>query len=202
MRTSCTNLSARNSCASCGSRKPWPGSSTRSKPANLFAIRATTMQTYKAPLRDMRFVLHELHDSASLSKLPGLEDMGPDLFDSVLEEAAKFVEEVLLPLNMSGDEEGCRLENGVVRTPKGFREAYTQFREAGWTAVGGDPRFGGQGLPESVGKLFEEMMCAANVSFALYPGLSFGAYRAISVHGAKEQQELYLPKLVDGTWSG
>ena len=160
------------------------------------------MQIYKAPLRDMRFVLHELHDSASLSKLPGLEEMSPDLFDSVLEEAAKFVEEVLLPLNMSGDEEGCRLENGVVYTPKGFREAYTRFREAGWTAVAGDPQFGGQGLPESVGKLFEEMMCGSNVSFALYPGLSFGAYRAISVHGTKEQQELYLPKLVDGTWSG
>ncbi|MBV8573537.1 MAG: acyl-CoA dehydrogenase C-terminal domain-containing protein [Acetobacteraceae bacterium] len=160
------------------------------------------MQVYKAPLRDMQFVLHELHDSDSLSKLPGFEEMTPELFDSVLEEAAKFVEQVLLPLNMSGDEEGCRLENGVVRTPNGFREAYAQYREAGWTALGSDPQFGGQGLPESVGKLVEEMVCAANVSFALYPGLSFGAYRAISAHGTKEQQELYLPKLVDGTWSG
>ncbi|MBV8401211.1 MAG: acyl-CoA dehydrogenase N-terminal domain-containing protein, partial [Acetobacteraceae bacterium] len=160
------------------------------------------MQVYKAPLRDMQFVLHELHDSDSLSKLPGFEEMTPELFDSVLEEAAKFVEQVLLPLNMSGDEEGCRLENGVVRTPNGFREAYAQYREAGWTALGSDPQFGGQGLPESIGKLVEEMVCAANVSFALYPGLSFGAYRAISAHGTKEQQELYLPKLVDGTWSG
>ena len=160
------------------------------------------MQVYKAPIRDMQFVLHELHDSDSLSKLPGFEEMTPELFDSVLEEAAKFVEEVLLPLNMSGDEEGCRLENGVVRTPNGFREAYAQYREAGWTALGSDPQFGGQGLPESIGKLVEEMVCAANVSFALYPGLSFGAYRAISAHGTKEQQELYLPKLVDGTWSG
>jgi alkylation response protein AidB-like acyl-CoA dehydrogenase len=160
------------------------------------------MQVYKAPLRDMRFVLHELHDSAGLSQLPGLEDMSPDLFDSVLEEAAKVVENVLLPLNMSGDEEGCRLENGVVRTPAGFKRAYDTFREGGWTAIACDPAHGGQGLPESVNKLVEEMICSANVAFGMYPGLSYGAYRAISMHGTKEQQELYLPKLVDGTWSG
>ncbi len=93
------------------------------------------MQTYKAPLRDMRFVLHELHESADLSGLPGLEEMTPELLDSVLEEAGKVVEEVLLPLNASGDEEGCRLENGVVYTPRGFKEAYRIFREGGWTAA-------------------------------------------------------------------
>src|SRR5438270_6612172 len=103
------------------------------------------MQVYKAPLRDMRFVLHELHESERLSRLPGFEEMSPDLYDSVLEEAAKVVEGVLLPLNMSGDEEGCRLENGVVRTPKGFKEAYDTFREGGWTAIACDPEFGGQG---------------------------------------------------------
>ena len=160
------------------------------------------MQVYKAPLRDMQFVLHELHESESLSGLTGFEEMSPDLYDSVLEEAAKVVEGVLLPLNMSGDEEGCRLENGVVRTPKGFREAYKTFREGGWTAIACDPEFGGQGLPESVNKLVEEMICSANVSFGLYPGLSYGAYRAIASHGTEEQKQRYLPKLVDGTWSG
>ncbi|MBV8576389.1 MAG: acyl-CoA dehydrogenase family protein, partial [Acetobacteraceae bacterium] len=160
------------------------------------------MQTYKAPLRDMRFVLHELHDSTSLSGLPGLGDMSPDLYDSVLDEAAKLVEGVLLPLNMSGDEEGCRLENGVVFTPSGFKEAYDAFREGGWTAIACDPEYGGQGLPESLNKMIEEMMCSANISFGLYPGLSYGAYRAIHSHGTEEQKQLYLPKLTDGTWSG
>ncbi len=160
------------------------------------------MQTYKAPLRDMRFVLHELHESADLSGLPGMEEMTPDLLDSVLEEASKVVEEVLLPLNASGDEEGCRLENGVVYTPRGFKEAYEIFREGGWTAIACDPAFGGQGLPETVNKLVEEMICAANVSFGLYPGLSFGFYRALLHHGTEAQKRLYLPKMVDGTWSG
>ncbi len=160
------------------------------------------MQTYKAPLRDMRFVLHELHESADLSGLPGMEEMTPDLLDSVLEEASKVVEEVLLPLNASGDEEGCRLENGIVYTPRGFKEAYRIFREGGWTAIACDPAYGGQGLPETVNKLVEEMICAANVSFGLYPGLSFGFYRALLHHGTEEQKRIYLPKMVDGTWSG
>jgi alkylation response protein AidB-like acyl-CoA dehydrogenase len=160
------------------------------------------MQVYKAPLRDMRFVLHELHDSAKLSALPGLEEISPELMDSVLEEAGRIAHEVLLPINASGDEEGCHYENGVVRTPKGFRQAYDTFREGGWTAVACDPQYGGQGLPESVNKLIEEMICAANLSFSLYPGLSYGAYRALHAHGTEELKDRYLPKLVDGTWSG
>jgi alkylation response protein AidB-like acyl-CoA dehydrogenase len=160
------------------------------------------MQIYKAPLRDMRFVLHELHDSAALTKLNGLQDVTPDLMDSILDEAAKVAEEVLLPLNATGDEEGCVLENGVVRTPKGFKQAYSTFREGGWTALSADPRYGGQGLPESLNKLVEEMSCSANLSFGLYPGLTHGAYQAIHSHATDDLKDTYLPKMVDGTWSG
>jgi alkylation response protein AidB-like acyl-CoA dehydrogenase len=160
------------------------------------------MQIYKAPLRDMRFVLHELHDSAALGRLRGLEEVSPDLMDSILEEAAKLTEEVLLPTNAPGDEAGCVLENGVVRTPKGFKQAYDTFREGGWTALASDPRYGGQGLPESLNKLVEEMICSANLSFSLYPGLTHGAYQAIASHATDEVKDTYLPKMVDGSWSG
>jgi len=160
------------------------------------------MQTYTAPLRDMRFVMHELHDSAALTKLPGLEEATPELLDTILEEAAKFLGGVLLPLNASGDLEGCHWDDGVVRTPKGFKEAYRAFVEAGWGALSSDPKYGGQGLPESVSKLVEEMICACNLSFGLYPGLSHGAYLALQSHGSEELKDLYLPKLVDGSWAG
>ncbi len=160
------------------------------------------MQTYKAPLRDMRFVVHEMNDSVSLSALRGLEEISPDLIDSILEEAAKVAQEVLAPTNMIGDEEGCRLENGVVRTPTGFKQAYDTFCEGGWTAIACDPRFGGQGLPESVNKLIEEMICSANLAFSLYPGLTHGAYEAIASHATEELKQIYLPKMVEGTWSG
>ena len=160
------------------------------------------MQVYKAPVRDMQFVIHELHGSAALTKLKGLEEVTPELIDSILEEAGKFAENVLLPINASGDEEGCRYENGVVRTPKGFREAYAAFREQGWTAIAADPAFGGQGLPEVVNKQVEEMISATNTSFGLYPGLTHGAYQAILDHATDELKQRFLPKMVDGTWSG
>ena len=160
------------------------------------------MQTYKAPLRDMRFVLHELNDSIALSHLRGLEDISPELMDSILEEAAKVAEEILLPTNAPGDEVGCTLENGVVRTPKGYKEAYNAFRDGGWTALASDPKYGGQGLPESLNKLVEEMICSANLAFSLYPGLTHGAYQALASHASDELKDLYLPKMVDGTWSG
>jgi alkylation response protein AidB-like acyl-CoA dehydrogenase len=160
------------------------------------------MQVYKAPLRDMRFVLYELFDSRTVAALPGGEELTPELIDSILEEAAKFTEKVLLPLNASGDEEGCHYENGVVRTPKGFKDAYTAFREGGWTAMACDPAYGGQGLPEIVNKLVEEMICSTNLSFGLYPGLSRGAYLALRHHASDQLKQKFLPKLVDGTWSG
>ncbi|HET6182182.1 MAG TPA: acyl-CoA dehydrogenase C-terminal domain-containing protein [Acetobacteraceae bacterium] len=160
------------------------------------------MPIYAAPLRDMRFVLNELAGIDRLRALPGCAELGPELVDPILEEAAKFCTEVLLPLNRSGDEEGCTLENGVVRTPRGFPEAYRAFCEGGWTALGADPEYGGQGLPKSVGLLVEEMICATNLSFGMYPGLSHGAYMALAKHGSAEQRALYLPKLASGEWAG
>ena len=160
------------------------------------------MQTYTAPLRDMRFVLHELHDSTSLSHLPGLAEATPDLLDTILEEAAKLISARLLPLNASGDAEGCRYESGVVHTPKGFKEAYAAFVEGGWGALNADPQYGGQGMPESVSKLVEEMICACNLAFGLYPGLTHGAYLALKSHGSEALKNLYLPKMVQGTWAG
>ena len=160
------------------------------------------MTVYKAPLRDYRFVLNELFDVGELATFPGYEDATPDVFESVLEEGAKLCEGVLFPLNRSGDEEGCTFENGVVRTPKGFKEAYDTFRQGGWTALSCDPAYGGQGLPHTLQFFFEEMVSASNMSFGMYPGLSHGAYAAIHRHSNDEQKQTFLPHLVDGTWSG
>jgi len=160
------------------------------------------MQTYTAPLRDMRFVLHELHDSTALVSLPGLEEMTPDVLNTVLDEAGKFIGAVLLPLNASGDAEGCHYADGVVRTPKGFKEAYRAFVGGGWGSLSSGPEYGGQGLPQSVAKLVEEMICACNLAFGLYPGLSHGAYLALKSHGSELLKNVYLPKLVDGRWAG
>ena len=160
------------------------------------------MPIYKAPLADMRFVLHELHDSAGIAALPGSEDFSPELLDSVLVEAATFAEEVLFPLNQSGDIEGCSYENGVVRTPKGFPQAYKAFCEGGWSAMASAPEFGGQGMPAAAALMVEEMLCAANISFGLYPGLTHGAYLALYHHGNAEQKQTYLPNLVSGKWTG
>ncbi|MBV8096178.1 MAG: acyl-CoA dehydrogenase C-terminal domain-containing protein [Acetobacteraceae bacterium] len=160
------------------------------------------MAIYQAPLRDMRFVLHELLDSSALSQLPGYEQATPDLIDAVLEQAAKLAESELFPLNLPGDAEGCHFENGVVRTPKGFKEAYRIFREGGWTALACDPDYGGQGMPHAVNFVVEEMISSANLSFGMYPGLSAGAYRALYLHAEDWIKQQYLPKLVDGTWTG
>jgi alkylation response protein AidB-like acyl-CoA dehydrogenase len=160
------------------------------------------MPIYKAPLDDMRFVLHELYDSKTVAELPGYEEFTPELMDSVLEEAAKFAEGVLFPINQSGDLQGCTYENGVVRTPDGFKEAYKAFAEAGWTAMASAPEFGGQGMPIASSMFVEEMLCSANVAFGLYPGLSHGAYLALYHHGSEEQKQTYLPNIVSGKWSG
>ncbi|MFC6622426.1 acyl-CoA dehydrogenase C-terminal domain-containing protein [Novosphingobium panipatense] len=165
------------------------------------------MQVYEAPLRDMRFVIHELFNNEKygqdgFGKLEALEEFSPDLVDAILEEAAKVAQEVLLPLNRSGDIEGCTLENGVVRTPKGFKEAYDMFREGGWCALASDPQWGGQGLPEAVNKMTEEMICSANLSFSLYPGLTHGGTTAIEAYASDELKQFYLPRMVSGDWSG
>jgi alkylation response protein AidB-like acyl-CoA dehydrogenase len=160
------------------------------------------MQVYDAPLRDMRFVLHELFADDGFGGIARFEEFTPDLLDAVLEEANKVAKDVLLPINASGDIEGCTYENGVVRTPKGFKEAYKTFCEGGWASLASDPEWGGQGLPESVNKLVEEMICATNVSFSLYPGLTHGATTSIEGHASDELKKAYLPKMVSGEWSG
>ena len=160
------------------------------------------MQVYEAPLRDMKFVLHELHNDDGFGNLEALDEFTPDLVDAILEESAKVAQEILLPLNRIGDVEGCTLENGVVRTPSGFKEAYAMFREGGWCALASDPEWGGQGLPEQVNKMTEEMICAANVAFSLYPGLTHGGTTAIEGHATDELKRRFLPKMVSGEWSG
>ncbi|MGO8867352.1 MAG: acyl-CoA dehydrogenase C-terminal domain-containing protein [Alphaproteobacteria bacterium] len=160
------------------------------------------MATYKAPLREMRFVLQELLSLDALAKLPGYEEATGDVVAAILEEGAKLCENELLPLNRSGDEEGCHYENGVVRTPKGFKEAYKLFADGGWPALSCAPRYGGQGLPKVVSLAVEEMICSANISFGMYPGLSVGAYNAIEASASDALKALYLPKLASGAWAG
>src|SRR5690606_492559 len=137
-----------------------------------------------------------------LSALPGYEEATPDLIDPVLEEAAKICQDVLFPVNQSGDKEGCVLENGEVRTPKGFKEAYQTFIEGGWTGLSADPEYGGMGMPHLLNVVMQEMICSANFSFGMYPGLSQGAYEALHLFGTDEQKQIYLPKIIEGTWSG
>ncbi|QQG36486.1 MAG: acyl-CoA dehydrogenase C-terminal domain-containing protein [Micavibrio aeruginosavorus] len=160
------------------------------------------MPSYKAPLENIHFVLHEVLDVAQVAALPGYEEATPDLIDQIIEEGAKVCEEVLFPLNQSGDAEGCLYENGVVRTPKGFKEAYRLFCEGGWPGLVADPQYGGMGMPHVVNCVLQELICSANMSFGMYPGLSEGAYRALYLHGSQEQKDLYLPKLTTGEWSG
>ena len=161
------------------------------------------MPAYKAPLREIRFVLYELLKADTLANaVPTYAEATPDVIDAILEEAGKFCENELQPINHSGDEEGCHFENGTVTTPKGFKEAYAKFVEAGWPGLPCDPAYGGQGLPKLINFAVEEMICSANLSFGMYPGLSNGNYNAIHAHGSEEQKALYLPKLVSGIWSG
>ena len=161
------------------------------------------MTTYSVPLRDMRFVLHELCKAGdTLGSLPGFEDVSGDVMDAVLEECAKLCEGVLFPLNQSGDREGCKFEGGKVTTPKGFREAYRQYVDGGWCGLTAKPDFGGQGLPEALDYLVAEMVASANISFGLYPGLTQGTILALSALGTDEQKTRYLPKLVSGEWQG
>jgi alkylation response protein AidB-like acyl-CoA dehydrogenase len=160
------------------------------------------MTTYRAPLRDMRFVLHELLGVEKLAELPGYEDATAEVIDQVIEEGAKLCENVLFPINRAGDEAGCVYENGVVRTPAGFKDAYDAFVAGGWTGLAADPEYGGQGLPKTIKFVIDEMVCSANLAFSTYPGLSAGAYHAISLHADDELKGRYLPKLAEGRWSG
>lgn len=160
------------------------------------------MPVYTAPLDNIRFVLHEVLKAETLSTLPGYEEVSQELIDQILEEAAKICQEVLFPLNQSGDGEGCTFENGIVRTPKGFKEAYKTFSDGGWCGLSSDPAYGGMGMPLLLNFAVQEMICSANMAFGMYPGLSEGAYNALHLHGTDEQKQTYLPHLVTGEWSG
>ncbi len=161
------------------------------------------MPTYTAPTRDTRFLVNELLDLASYGNLPGFEMASPDVTDAVITEGGKFCAEVLAPINQSGDQEGCtRHEDGSVTTPKGFKEAFNQFREAGWGTLAQPEEFGGQGLPHVLGFVMEEFISSANQAFGMYPGLTNGAISALIAKGTQEQKEMYLPKMVSGEWTG
>jgi acyl-CoA dehydrogenase len=160
------------------------------------------MSTYLAPVRDMRFVINELAGLSALQRLPGFDEATPELVDAVLEEAAKLATEVLAPLNKTGDAQGARLDSGGVIAADGFAAAYRKFVEGGWNGLGGDPAFGGQGLPSLVLAAAVEMWNSANMSFALCPLLTIGAMEAIKAHGSDEHKARYLPRLVTGEWTG
>jgi alkylation response protein AidB-like acyl-CoA dehydrogenase len=160
------------------------------------------MTAYAAPLADMRFVLNHVAGLDEVARLPGCADASAELVDQILEEAGKFGRDVLAPLNRAGDEHGCEFENGVVRTPPGFKEAYARFVEGGWNGVPFDPEYGGQGLPWLVSTAVSEIWNSANMAFALCPLLTQGAIELLLAHGSPEKKTRYLPKMVSGAWNG
>ena len=163
------------------------------------------MAVYTPPLRDMQFVMHEvLNVAADLAVMPVHADMDAVTINAVLEEGGKFATDVLLPLNISGDEQGCMLDVATheVTTPTGYKAAYKQYIAGGWAALACDPEFGGQGLPLVVNQCFYEMMNSANQAWAMYPGLTHGAYAALYTHGTDAQKATYLHKMTSGEWTG
>lgn len=160
------------------------------------------MPEYKAPLRDVKFVLQELLSCESLYQQLGYEEATNDMIEAIMSEAAKFTEQVVAPLNQSGDQQGCKWEDGNVTTPDGFKDAYQQYINGGWPTLSQSEEFGGQGLPHSLNITVSEMIIGANHSFAMYPGLSHGASATIEAHGTEEQKQTFLPQLVNGNWTG
>jgi hypothetical protein len=161
------------------------------------------MPNYNAPVEDVLFLLKDVFQYERYNNLPGFADANLETMTAILSEGGKFCEQVLQPLNRVGDTEGCkRNTDGSVTTPKGFKEAYKQMAEGGWIGLAADTKYGGQGLPYTVNAAFSEFVFASNMSFGMYPGLSMGAYRALSMYGSEEQKNLYLPKLASGEWSG
>jgi alkylation response protein AidB-like acyl-CoA dehydrogenase len=159
------------------------------------------MPSYTAPVQDMQFVLHDVLNITA-QDIPGYSDLDESFTAAVLDEAGKVARDILAPLNAVGDREGCVLENGVVRTPAGFKAAFAAMKDGGWTALDCDPEYGGQGLPYLMGTAVGEMFVSANMAFNMYQGLTHGAYSAIHVHGSPEQKATYLPKMVSCEWTG
>ncbi|WP_315122710.1 acyl-CoA dehydrogenase C-terminal domain-containing protein [Comamonas antarctica] len=163
------------------------------------------MPSYQPPLRDMQFLLHEVFEvTQEFQAMPRHAEVDADTINAVLEEAGKFAADVVFPLNISGDEQGCTLDRDThaVTTPEGFKQAYAQYVEGGWAALSCDPEYGGQGLPFVVNQCLYEMLNSANQAWTMYPGLSHGAYEALHTHGTEAQKQLYLPKLTSGEWTG
>ena len=157
---------------------------------------------YKAPVRDLTFILNEVLEIDRYANQPGFADVSSDLVGQILEEGAKFAEEVIAPINHSGDKEGCHWDNGVVTGPKGWKEAYKAMVEAGWPALAADPAYGGQGMPAVVSMAFGQFTAAASAAFSMYPGLTAGAYAGIHANASEELKTKYLPKMATGEWGG
>jgi len=160
------------------------------------------MPNYSAPVKDMMFLYEKLRDNKNYNDLERYNEVSSDLVKDILEEAAKINQNLILPLAKAGDENPAVLENGVVRTPPGYKEAYQKYIEDGWTSLSCDPKYGGQGMPKTVSAFFDEMLSSASLSFKLYSELSIGAYNCIHHHATDEIKDKYLPKIVEGKWSG
>ncbi|MGA9332501.1 MAG: acyl-CoA dehydrogenase family protein, partial [Bradyrhizobium sp.] len=161
------------------------------------------MPIYKAPLEDVNFLLNDVFQIDRYDNLPGFSDASADVREAVLGEAAKLSEEVLQPLNRTGDLEGCtRHDDGSVTTPKGFKAAFKQVTEGGWLGLSAPTEFGGQGLPVTLSQAVTEFQCSANMAFSMYGGLTMGATAALIVHGKPEQKAMFVPKMVAGEWTG
>ena len=160
------------------------------------------MPIYNAPVEDMMFLFEKLRNNKKYNEIDKYKEVNPDLVKDILEEAAKVTQNLILPLAKSGDENPAVLENGVVRTPPGYKEAYKKFIEDGWVSLSCDPKYGGQGMPKTVSTFFDEMLSAASLSFKLYSELTIGAYNCLLNHASDEIKNLYLPKMVEGKWSG
>ena len=160
------------------------------------------MPTYTAPVEDMMFLFEKLRNNKEYNELEKYKEVTPDLVKDILQEAAKINQNLILPLAKVGDENPAILENGVVRTPPGYKEAYKKYIEDGWTSLSCDPKYGGQGMPKTVSAFFDEMLSSASLSFKLYSELSLGAYNCINHHASDEIKNKYLPKIVEGKWSG
>ena len=160
------------------------------------------MPNYTAPVEDMMFLFEKLRDNKNYNELEKYSEVNSELVKDILDEAAKINQNLILPLAIAGDENPAKLENGVVRTPPGYKEAYNKYIEDGWVSLSCDPKYGGQGMPKTVSAFFDEMLSATCLSFKLYSELTIGAYNCISHHATDEMKEKYLPKMVEGKWSG